>query len=157
MVIVGASYRKDIYTQYSAIDVSPKGLVRRWHVYKNLQTFKARHQSMYPAGLHHDTIETHAQDKPEACRGQACTRPKHAHDRHRTCRQSHAHARAETTKRMHTTTMKHHPSTQQVSAHIPLPTSTKSIPPSPTAVPACRHALTHSTAICNGKQGTHGK
>ena len=28
---------QDIYTQYSAIDVSPKGLVRRWHVHKNLQ------------------------------------------------------------------------------------------------------------------------
>ena len=95
--------------------------------------------------------------KHKACRSQACTMSKHAQGRHKTCTQSHAHARAETTKRMHTTTMKHHISTQQVSAHIPLPTSTKSIPPSPTAVPACRHALTHSTAICNGKQGTHGK
>ena len=28
---------QDIYTQYSAIDVSPKGLARRWHVHKNLQ------------------------------------------------------------------------------------------------------------------------
>jgi hypothetical protein len=53
-----------------------------------IKTFKSRHQSIYPARLHQDTSETHAENNHEACRSQACTRTKHAQDRNKTCRQT---------------------------------------------------------------------